>query len=139
MALRDIYAALSEMAVGDVPCRNLDEIKLDVSPADCPTRLLLPSTEGEMGFVGLGPTSRVAWRVRDLCLWQPVMAGTGIQQCADDMLGYLELYQAAVRALRNPTSGSSIVGVTYQMGPVAWADSDFWAIDIILEVEEYDP
>jgi len=68
-----------------------------------------------------------------------VLAGTGIEQCADDMLGYLELYQAAVRSLRNPTAGSSITSVVYTMSPVAWANSDFWAIDIILEVEEYDP
>jgi len=137
--VRDIYAALSEMAVGDVVCRNLDEIKLEVAPADCPIRLLLPSTEGEMNFVGIGPTSRVAWRIRDLCLWQPMRAGTGIEQCGDDMLAYLELYQAGVRALRNPTTGSSITNVVYTMSPVAWANSDFWAIDIILEVEEYDP
>jgi len=137
MPIRDIYFALSEMAVGDVPCRNLDEIKLQIQVQDTPVRLLLPSTEGEVGFLGIGPTTRTTWRIRDLCLWQPIQSGTGIEQCADDMLAYLELYTAAIRNLRIPTNQSSITNVVYTMSPVPWASGDFWAIDIILEVEEY--
>ena len=139
MTIRDIYTAISEMDVGDVVCRNLDEIKLQVRADDCPQRLMLPSTEGEMGFMGIGATGRTSWHIRDLCLWQPIIAGTGVEQCAGDMLGYLEQYQTAVRALRNPTAGSAIVGVSYKITPIAWATTDFWAIDITLEVEEYDP
>jgi hypothetical protein len=101
--------------------------------------MLLPATEGEQGFIGIGQLTRITWRIRDLCLWQPIQSGTGIEQCADEMLAYLELYSAAIRALRNPTAGSSITNVVYTMSPVPWADGDFWAIDIILEVEEYDP
>jgi len=139
MSLRDIYFAVSEMAVGTAQARNLDEIKLTVKASDCPMRLLLPSTEGDMAFVGIGQLTRVTWRIRDLCLWQPIVAGTGIEQCADDMLAYIELYGAAVRALRNPAAGATIVGVTYKITPILWATTDFWAIDITLEVEEYDP
>jgi hypothetical protein len=139
MSLRDIYFAVSEMAVGDVEARNLDELKLQVKMDDCPVRLLLPATEGDLEFFGLGSLTRVTWRIRDLCLWQPVVAGTGIEQCADDILAYIELYSSAVRALRNPSAGSAVTGVTYKIVVVPWGTTDFWAIDIILTVEEYDP
>jgi hypothetical protein len=135
--IRDIYLALAQMQVGDVPCRNLDEIKLQIQVQDTPVRLLLPSTEGELGFRGIGSGTTIAWRIRDLCLWQPIQSGTGIEQCADEMLAYLELYSQALRNLRVPTTQSSITNVVYTMSPVAWASGDFWAIDIILEVEEY--
>lgn len=133
--IRGIYTAISEMVVGDVKARNLDKIKLQVRK--CPVRLLLPCTEGDQGFVAIGTLSRTIWRIRDLCLWQPLKAGTGIEQCANDMVAYIELYGAAIRAMRNPTAESNILSVTYQLGPVPWAKSDYWAIDIILEVEEH--
>ena len=139
MSLRDIYFAVSEMAVGDVEARNLDELKLQVKMDDCPLRLLLPATEGDLEFFGIGPLTRVTWRIRDLCLWQPIIAGTGLEQCADEMLAYIELYSTAVRALRNPTAGAAITGVSYKIAPIAWGTTDFWSIDITLQVEEYDP
>lgn len=139
MSLRDIYSAVSEMAVGDVVARNLDELKLQVRGGDCPVRLLLPATEGELEFFGIGQLTRVSWRIRDLCLWQPIVAGTGVEQCAGDMLAYIELYSSAVRSLRNPTAGSAITGVSYKISPIAWATADFWSVDITLTVEEYDP
>lgn len=58
MSLRSLYYAISEMAVGDVGCRNLDEIKLEVRATDCPMRLLLPSTEGMMGFIAIGTLTK---------------------------------------------------------------------------------
>lgn len=134
--IRDIYTKIAETAIGTVQARDLDEIKLTVRAADCPMRLLLPSTQGSQGFVAIGTLSNTHWFVRDLCLWQPIIEGTGIEQCANDMLAYIELYAAAIRAMRNPTPQSNIVNVEYQLGPVAWANIDFWAIDISLEIEE---
>lgn len=138
MSIRDVYYAISEMAVGDVPARNVEGIKLAVRATDCPVRLLLPSTEGNAGFMGIGTLTRTTWLIRDLCLWQPLIAGSGVEQCANDMLGYIELYQAAIRQLRNPTPGSYITSVSHVLGPVAWATSDFWAIDTTIEVEEHE-
>lgn len=135
--IRDIYYRISEMPVGTVRARNLDEIKLAVRESDCPVRLLLPSTEGGQGFVAIGTLSKTTWRIRDLCLWQPLVAGSGIEQCANDMLAYIELYAAGIRAMRSPTPESNIVSVTFQLGPVPWATSDFWAVDVTVEVEEY--
>jgi len=137
MTIRTIYENISEMAIADVKARNLEEIKLQVRASDCPIRMLLPSTKGEQGFVAIGTLSATTWYVRDLCLWQPLVAGTGIEQCANEMLGYIELYAAAIRAMRNPTSESHIVSVTFQLGPVLWVQTDYWAVDVQLEIEEF--
>ena len=137
MSIRDIYRVISEMAVGDVQARNLDEIKLAVRASDCPMRLLLPSTQGNQGFVAIGTLSRTIWTIRDLCLWQPVIEGSGIEQCANDMMAYIELYAAGIRRMRAPTPESNIISVTFQLGPIPWAVTDFWAIDVTVEVEEH--
>ena len=139
MSLRAIYFQISELDIGTVTARNLDELKLGVKAADCPMRLLLPATEGDMAFVSIGQMTRAVWRIRDLCLWQPIVAGTGLEQCADEMLAYIELYGAAIRTLRNPTAGATITGVTYKIAPILWGATDFWSVDITVEVEEYDP
>jgi hypothetical protein len=139
MTIRDIYAVISEMAVGDVQARNLPEIKLTVRIDDCPLRLLLPNTQGETAFVAIGTMTKTIWTIRDLCLWQPVMGGAGIEQCADEMLAYVELYLAAIKTIRNPVPGATIVSVTLQLGPVAWATEDYWAVDTTILVEEFIP
>lgn len=135
--IRDIYEVISEMAIADVKARNLEEIKIQVRATDCPIRMLLPSTRGEQGFVAIGTLSKTTWYIRDLCLWQPVTAGTGIEQCANEMLGYMELYAKGIRGLRNPTPESHIVSVSFQLGPVPWVKTSYWAIDTLLVVEEH--
>ena len=139
MSLRDICAAIAETPIADITARNLDELTLQVRADDCPIRLLLPSTSGDSAFVGIGATGRTIWTIRDLCLWQPIIEGTGIEQCGNDMMAYMELYVTAFRALRNPTAGSALTSFVVQMGPVPWANGDFWAVDATLTVEEYDP
>lgn len=146
MSIRDLYERVSELPIahpdptrGLIKARNIDEIKLEVRDTDCPVRLLLPSTEGQMAFVAIGTMTETLWRIRDLCLWQPVTAGSGIEQCADDMLGYIELYLAGLKSLRNPAPGCTLESVTMQMGPVPWATTDFWAVDTLLEIREITP
>lgn len=135
--IRDIYESISEMKVAKVKARNLEEIKIQVRASDCPIRMLLPSTRGEQEFTAIGTLTMTKWFIRDLCLWQPVTEGTGIEQCANDMVGFMELYSAGIRAMRNPTPESVIVSVSYQLGPVPWATTDYWAVDIVLVVEEH--
>lgn len=135
--IRDIYTAISEMKIADVKARNLEEIKIQVRATDCPVRMLLPSTRGELGFVAIGTLSKTSWYIRDLCLWQPVTEGTGIEQCANDMVAFMELYAKGIRALRNPTPESHIISASFQLGPVPWVNTNYWAIDILLVVEEH--
>ena len=132
--LREIYEAISEMKVGDVKARNLDKLKLQVRKT--PVRMLLPDFTGDQEFVAIGTLTNTTWSIRDLCLWQPRKAGTGIEQCANDMLAYIELYGAAIRTMRSPVPGSTIVGVSYQMGSVPFAGNEYWAVNIVLEIEE---
>jgi hypothetical protein len=136
VTLRAIYNAIAAIPVGTIPCRNLDQIKLVVRAQDCPMRVLLPTTDGEMGFIAIGTMTNTPWLIRDLCLWQPLVAGVGIEQCAFDMVQYIEQYIAAMKGVREVVAGATLVSATFRLGPVAWATTDFWAVDITLRVEE---
>jgi hypothetical protein len=139
MTITDIYFALSQMAVGPVPCRNREEIQLVVRAEDCPVRLLVPMIETEMDFMGIGKTTVAQHQIRDLCLWQPVTAGLGIQQCAYDMGVWCEMYDAALRVLKNPTAGSTIRHLSRKEVEANWGGTKFYGIENILTIEEYDP
>lgn len=135
-AISAIYKAIANFKISNVKSRNISKIKLIVKDADLPCRMLLPSTSGELSFVGIGSLNNITWVIRDLCLWAPLTAGSGIEQFADSMVGYIRLYVAAIKAHRNPTNQSNITGIAFQMGPVPWAENDYWAIDVTLTVEE---
>jgi hypothetical protein len=139
MSITDIYFALSQMAVGPVPCRNREEIQLVVRAEDCPVRLLVPMIETELDFVFIGALTKEEHRIRDLCLWQPVSAGLGIQQCAYDIGVWCAMYDDAIRALKNPTAGSTIRHLSRKEVEVQWGDTKFFGIENILTIEEYDP
>ena len=132
----DIYREISKMRVGKVKARNIDKIRLVIKDKDLPCRMLIPSTTGDLSFVGIGTLNNIQWVIRDLCLWAPLTAGKGIEQYASSLVDYLKLYIARVKALRNPTNQSVISGVSFAMGPVPWGEKDYWAVDIQLTVEE---
>ena len=134
--LDEIYRSLANMTIGSVKSRNIDKIKLQVVKGDLPVRMLLPKTSGELEFVGIGSLNKITWVIQDLCLWAPLTAGKGIQHFAKGMVEYIQLYAAAIKALRNPTTQSVITGVGFELGPVPWADKDYWSIDTTLTVEE---
>ena len=135
-AIKTIYKEIANFKIGKVKSRNINKINLIVKGKDLPCRMLMPSTSGDMDFVGLGSLNNITWVIRDLCLWAPLSAGPGIEQYADSMVSYIRLYIAAIKALRNPTDQSTITGVAFQMGPIPWAEKDYWAIDVTLTVEE---
>ena len=135
-ALEAIYREISKLKISGVKARNIDKIKLAVRPKDLPCRMLLPSTKGDLEFIAIGTLNKITWVIRDLCLWAPIAAGSGIEQFAASMVTYIKLYIVKLKTLRNPTDQSVITGVAFQMGPVPWADSDYWAVDITLTVDE---
>ena len=121
---------------GVTTSRNISAVILNVADADLPCRLLLPSTNANGEFVMIGNVQKVGWAIRDLCLWAPLAAGTGIAQYSAAMLTYISSYISKVKAGRNPATNCTIVGIEAQMGPVPWGDKDYWAVDITLTVEE---
>ena len=135
-AIKEIYESIANMTVGSVKARNITEIKLAVKQVDLPMRMLVPRTTGDLGFVGIGDLNQITWVIRDLCLWAPLAAGSGIQQFAESMQDYLVLYIAEIKANRNPTAQSVITGVAFDMTPTPWADNHYWSIDITLTVDE---
>ena len=134
--IQDIYTSIANMKVGSVKARNINKVKLAVRNTDLPMRLLLPSTSAEGDFIMIGNLQNVGWAIRDLCLWAPLSAGKGVEQFAESMLDYISLYIAQVKENRNPATNATIVGVEAQMGPVPWGETDYWAVDITVTVEE---
>ena len=134
--ISEIYDAIAGISLTGVAVRNIDEIELTIIQDDLPCRMLIPSTSGEGEFIAIGKTTRLTWTIRDLCLWTPLSAGTGVGDSSEDMVAYIDEYIAAIIAMRNPTAQSHFVHYEYQMGPVPWGDSNYWAIDFILTVEE---
>lgn len=132
--IRDIYTKISEIPIGTAKSRDLSQIKLVVNPENAPMRLLLPVTEGDMAFVAIGSLTNTSWQIRDLCLWQPVTAGSGIEQCAEDMVVYMELYLAAMRKNRNLV-GANLTGIQIKLGTVTWVKTEWWAVDCRLTVD----
>lgn len=135
-AVSEIYTSLANMTISSIKVRNIDKVKLTINRGDLPVRMLLPSTAGELEFIAIGSLNKITWVIRDLCLWAPLSAGSGIEQFADGMVEYIKLYMAEIKSNRTPTSLSNITGVAVQMGPIPWADKDYWAVDITLTVEE---
>ena len=135
--IASVYTAVASYApTGATTTRNITAVKLDVADADLPCRLLLPSTSAEGDFIMMGNLQNVGWAIRDLCLWAPITAGSGVEQFSKSMLDYISLYLAQVKDNRNPATNANIVGMEVQMGPVPWADKNYWAVDITLTIEE---
>ena len=132
----NIYKSIANMKVGSIKSRDIDKVKLAIKDSDLPLRMLLPSTQGEMEFIALGDLQNMDWVIRDLCLFAPLTKGSGIQQFSKAMVDYLSLYLVQIKGNRNPTAYSNIVGVAVKMIPVLWAEKTYWAVDIILTVEE---
>ena len=134
-----IYLTLANLDLGGIPSRNLPEINLLVEQGDMPVRLLMPSTRGEQEFVRVGSTQKVRWTIRDLCLWAPVSAGSGIEQYAAAMQAYIVAYLAALKDFYGGglTPQSHVTGATFQMTPVTWGEMSCWAVDAQISVEEY--
>ncbi|KKK47384.1 hypothetical protein LCGC14_3155770, partial [marine sediment metagenome] len=101
--ISEIYDAIAGISLTGVAVRNIDEIELTIIQDDLPCRMLIPSTSGEGEFIAIGRTTRLTWTIRDLCLWTPLSAGTGVGDSTEDMVAYIDEYIAAIKALRNPT------------------------------------
>lgn len=134
----DIYDTLADFSITNVSVvRNIDEVKLPVRTGDLPMRILIPSTEGDVNVDGLiNNVSVIDWQIRDLCLWAPLSAGAGIEQYAEDMVTYIKDYIDLVKTNRNPADNCVITGVNIRMTPQPWGDSNYWAVDILLNVKE---
>jgi len=134
----DIIDGLSKMTVGSpaVATKDVNEVKLTLDESALPTRLLMPSLEGNSKYVGMGTLKHMTWQIQDLCLFARVAKGTGINQYAQAMVQYLEDYLTALKSKRSPYANSHITGISAQMAPVQWSDVTYWGVNIILTVEE---
>ena len=135
--LTDVITALGEMQVGVVKCRYLDTADLQVDPADCPLRIIVPIVESDGEFVAIGSMEGTTWSIHDVLLWRPITKGSA-RQDIEGMCAYVDDYLETLKAKRSPTSSSWIVGWKIFIGPIAWAEqvADFRGVDITLAIQE---
>lgn len=96
-----------------------------IESADCPARLILPSTEGDEHTFTAGMTGthmRVVWVIKDLLLYKPVEEGMGWLEVGYSLDDYCDSYIAALASANHDAnkfcaaeaeleSGSALVGV----------------------------
>lgn len=110
-AITEIVAALAVEANGAVVAvYEPDEFKRSVESADCPARILLPSTEGDTHTLtkwsgGFARTMRMSWVVKDLLLYKPVEEGMGWYEVAYDLDDYVDSYASALVGAQRGASG----------------------------------
>ncbi len=87
-----------------------DEFKRSIESADCPARILLPSTEGDVHTLtkwsgGFARTMRMTWVIKDLLLYKPVEEGMGWYEVAYDLDDYVDSYASALVGAQRGASG----------------------------------
>ena len=124
-AITELVAALAAEADSvAVPVYEPDEFKRSVESADCPARILLPSTEGDVHTfapMGTGRISRAEWVVKDLLLYLPVEEGMGWLQVGYSLDGYIDSYTSKLSAANHSATGfcsipSEVLGVDFSVG-----------------------
>lgn len=108
-AITEIVAGLAVEANGAVVAvYEPDEFKRSVESADCPARILLPSTEGDVHVVrpaGYGQVMRMEWVVKDLLLYKPVEEGMGWYEVGYSLDDYIDSYCAKLQAANHSATG----------------------------------
>ena len=135
--IKAAYAAIAAWEpTGVTTTRNITAVQLAVADADLPCRLLLPATSTNGDFVMMGTLQNTAWVVRDLCMWAKVGAGAGVEQYSEAMLDYIASYLTKIKGKISPAANCVIAGWEVQMGVVPWGNSDYYAVDIYLTIQE---
>lgn len=146
--ISSIYSSIAgfQVSVGSVTptVRNINQLRTKVNSADAPIRLLLPvspTTEAsDFGFIALGKLANVTWKVTDLLLWKPVAQGSGIAECAEDLMTYTAAYMEAIRSNRVVASQAHITGANFKPGVYYWPDNEsgvpYYGVAVVLNVEE---
>lgn len=124
-AITELVAALAVEAESVlIPVYEPDEFKRSVESADCPARIILPSTEGDMHSLepkGYGQIMHMTWVVKDLLLYRPVEEGMGWYEVGYALDGYIDSYAAKLAAANHSTTGfcaetAEVLGVEFNVG-----------------------
>ena len=132
--INDIFLGIANMNVGGVKSRNLPQVTLTIDQNDLPLRLLSPSVSSDVSFVAIGEMNRITWTIRDLCLWATLTGEE--QQHYQPMLDYIRGYIDALKLIKSPANQSWFSSYAIGMGQRMWGDNPYWAVDVLLTVEE---
>lgn len=150
-AILDIYNHFDALSVtvGGVTPRvyDMDELPNRIERAQLPARLLFPvgaplssgPTHGR--YVTLDSIGRMAWRVRDLCLWRALGQGVGFRTIMPTLIDYSGKYSDALVAQRGILDNQAYID-TWQIVPtvIEWPDGSgawYFAVDAVVDVIEY--
>ena len=124
-AITELVAALAAEADSvAVPVHEPDEFKSGRESADCPARVILPSTEGDVHMLtpmGFGQAMRMEWVVKDLLLYRPAGEGLGWLEVGYSLDGYIDSYAAKLALANHSATGfcaetAEVLSVDFNVG-----------------------
>ena len=128
---------------------EIDNFRDSTDSADCPARIMLPSTEGDVHSgepTGTGRTSRQVWVVKDLLLYRPAGEGMGWLEVGYSLDAYCDSYLAKLTAANHNTDtgfctiGSEVLGWDFLVGVhsfPAGSTNRYYGVLVTLRVLEF--
>lgn len=124
---------------------EIDNFRSGVESADTPSRVMLPSTEGDVHSgepTGTGRTSRQVWIIKDLLLYRPAGEGMGWLEVGYSLDAYCDSYLAKLVAVNHSPTGfcsisSEVIGWDFLVGVHSFANHQYYGVLITLRVLEF--
>ena len=147
--ITEMVAALAVEANGAVvTVYEPDEFKRNVESADCPKRIILPSTEGDVHQwqgVSYGVTSMMTWVIKDLLLYRPAEEGMGWYEVGYALDNYVDSYATKLAAANHSSTGfcsetAEVLGVSFQVGVFQYpigAPRSYYGVMATLTIKEF--
>ncbi|HOA25595.1 MAG TPA: hypothetical protein PLD57_14740 [Aggregatilineales bacterium] len=138
----DAVAALSVTTPDITPTvYNFDAIPNRVDAEMLPVRLLMPLQDRNAAgsaftFIALGKTARAERRIVDLLLLRSLAQSTNIKAPIEDLVQYVDAYEAAVRSNRGLTANAAITGLDVALGRFEFGGVEYFGAEMTLTIYE---
>jgi hypothetical protein len=125
----------------------VDEARRGLDSADCPARILLPSTEGDSHTgrpAGTNKTTRMEWTVKDLLLFRPAEEGFGWLDVGWALDAYVDSYVAQINTYNHSTATggfctvqAEILEYSFLVGVQTFAGRDYYGVLTTLRIMQF--
>ncbi|MBD3354316.1 MAG: hypothetical protein GF364_22730 [Candidatus Lokiarchaeota archaeon] len=149
MSKQELNEVLAEMAVqadgATVTVYEPSEFKNTVDSADCPARILLPSTEGgEHAWTQVAKgRAEMVWVVKDLFLYRPAGEGLGWYEVAYALDTYCDSY-ASLLATANQDNdtgfcaySANVQEASMLVGIHTFSQRDYYGVLVTLNIQQF--
>jgi len=124
---------------------EVDNFRSGISSADCPARLMLPSTEGDVHSgepTGTGRTSRQVWIIKELLLYRPAGEGMGWLDVGYSLDAYCDSYVSVLTAANHDKTkfcsiSSEVLSWDFLVGVHTFANQQYYGVLVTLRVLEF--